>query len=545
MFLIVLMSFLVNGCYAGDLREYATKAGVEVTAYHEAGYIGDVSAFYSYGYVMMMFHTAERLGSVADRDYVKPIVYDMRRRNIYTYTLRNLNDTGRILLEFKEFDLHPSSLLYIYDGSDSSASGTIWTRKSNTPMFVSSGPDLFVVFKTGVADGMNPYMGFRVHVHFKGNINRRDIPITGVCAPFKENRVSLWTIIRSPEISGKIPGNNLGNAGDPGKITGIPEKSPGKNFRNTRGKIPGQNPENNPGNTPGFPGSNPGHFHQNSPGNYEVFCPYTSHRTDQNVLCMLHPTSLQTKIQVYDYPTPIISYEIHPFKVTRFNFKSDSFFFLCYDLSTAKFGFHFTIESRFASPADAVIISAARSLSEAKLQAMFLLTTRPDKEFHGCPYKACLTTEPSVKATKTKTNLAKETTVRCVDYWESCSDHDDATCDGLPDSAAHLCDDTNRHCFHANLDKCDGFNDCPGGKGEHSQYTTTDEPLSCPHNLEGFFIQDKFTLMQAVGVEGALLMITTGGLMFMMLLFTFKCRFTSPMKSRYKYFPLGRPHRLI
>ena len=79
----------------------------------------------------------------------KPVDYFLNESLIFTYSFTNKDKLGTITVIFKEFYFDPGSLIYIYDGSDVSAPGSLWTYDSDVPVYSSTGPHVFMVFKTG------------------------------------------------------------------------------------------------------------------------------------------------------------------------------------------------------------------------------------------------------------------------------------------------------------------------------------------------------------------------------------------------------------
>ena len=95
-----------------------------------------------------------------------PANYYLNDSMIYTYAFTNTDHSGTITMMFTEFNLDAGSLMYIYDGSDVSAPASVWTSYLSIPMYSSTGPHIFMVFKTGMLNMKERNIGFAAQVNF-------------------------------------------------------------------------------------------------------------------------------------------------------------------------------------------------------------------------------------------------------------------------------------------------------------------------------------------------------------------------------------------
>ena len=253
--------------------------------------------------------------------------YDMNKPTIYSSTFHNTN--GRIRLKFLEYDLHPSSLIYMYDGANSSARGSLWTSESNTPVYVSTGASLSLVFKTGHADQENIHMGFVAVVHFVGEEEWTNMPSTGICAPFQNYLNGSWTVVKSSNVSTEIP----------------------------------------------------------------VYCSYTCHLRGQNYLFTFEEFENDNDIQVFDFPSATVGNNLSHYETGLFTKNNNgtwiSYLYKFYNISSAALGYHLLLQPNFTQSDHVVMVTTGRTEQEAQDIAKFLMDTQPDLDFDFCPYKNC------------------------------------------------------------------------------------------------------------------------------------------------------------
>ena len=224
------------------------------------------------------------------------------------------------------------TILQIFDGSNVSAPGSLWTYNSRVPVYSSSGTHIFMVFKTGWLLGKNRNLGFVAEVSFVSAESSWDNrPHTQFCSPLvhlANNYASLIEIV----------------------------------YNTT---------------TPSLP----------------VYCSYTAHILYQEVMYIATNAELTgTQMKLSDYPSATVGTKLSPQNISimtsRFN---ETMTLYQYNLSSAVYGFHLELKLNFTHNMQRLIAVSSNSTLFAGhiTQFMSKYTQFPlsfDYSSRDCPY---------------------------------------------------------------------------------------------------------------------------------------------------------------
>ena len=327
-----------------------------------------------------------------------PVPYIMNDGWIFTYSFFNKGPEGTIRLIFTEYDINPGSLLYIYDGRDVSAPGSLWKHNSPSPVFASTGPHVFMVFKPGNMIGHNRHIGFVAEVFYmSAGSTWKTIPTTLLCAPIKllRSNYAVFTHI----------------------------------IYETALDVP-------------------------------VYCSYITEVPDQRVLLVITNEEVSGTFEVFDYPSAIAGKKVSPQKISKMKmykapFSMHNMTIYQYNMKSAVYGYHLFLQPNFTEP-DQMVITASSKNSRYAFRALTwimnnIVAVQKPPEHTYCPYRGTECAEYNTPCCYYSDSIVDDT---CYWYYEA----------GDPDTYSQCYSD--KHCYHTDIDLCDGFCDRDDGTDE-------------------------------------------------------------------------------
>ena len=249
----------------------------------------------------------------------EPVDYFLNDSVIFAYAFTNKDKLGTITVIFKEFNLDPGSLLYIYDGRNVSALGSLWTYNTDVPVYSSTGPQVLMIFKTGKLNITDRNVGFAAEVNFLAQgTTWKSKPGTEFCTPFVHtDNYASFTEIR---------------------------------YNST---------------TPGLP----------------VQCTYTSHILHQQNMFIASSAGASGSIfELRDYPSLKLGRKLTPYKINNVTtVLNESMTMYSYNLSSAVYGFYLELQPTFTEPDQRVfVVSALNDAFAEKVVELIIFAQQPD-----------------------------------------------------------------------------------------------------------------------------------------------------------------------
>ena len=294
-------------------------------------------------YDKMLPHDVDRM--ISDKWNVSDSVYNLNSNSIFTFAITNRNIYGTIKLRFLEYNLNPGSLIYICDGRDVSAPCSLWTYNASLPVYSSTGPHIYIVYKTGQLFRHGTRNGF--YANFTVQLSEQN---TGFMT-----EVSFVT-------SGFRPAN-------------WPNTKFCKPLRHMSNSFATHVELNYDTTTPDLP----------------VQCTYTAHIQDQEGL-IIASTADNIQVVLTDFPSATAGKKLFPFSIhnqtTRFDENVTAYY---YNLTSAVYGFHLFLQPSFSVTdlSQRVIVISIKHSELFDLVLFYALRYRPPNYFETSVMEYC------------------------------------------------------------------------------------------------------------------------------------------------------------
>ena len=343
----LLMSLILLASCCVELGECNTYKSNLIVHADYSGDVGETLHINSPNYDKMLPHDDD--GMISDRWNVSDGVYNLNNNSIFTFAITNRNISGTIKLRFLEYNLNHGSLIYIYNGNDVSAPSSLWTYTAALPVYSSTGPHIYIVYKTGQL-----------------TLVKQDTQI-GFYAPF--------TVQLSEENTGFMTEVSFVTSGS--RPTDWPNTKFCKPLRHMFNNFATHVELNYDTATPDLP----------------VQCTYTAHIQDQEVL-IIASTVDNIQIVLTDFPSTTAGKIISPFSIDNLTDVFDeSVTAYYYNLTSAVYVFHLSLQPSFSVTDPRQRVSVISSTNPDFAEAFMFSAIRHSNmfELHGtkyCPYNS-------------------------------------------------------------------------------------------------------------------------------------------------------------